>query len=243
MKVCVRIWNTETPAPFSPAVVFRRVSGFLFQWNAPQWGLVALAAGLLAGCSLDPVYQTHDAHELAGREVLFLNAPRDNSGLPAGLKERLVDQVEANLSQSPLVKRLVTRSQFLESAKGTPLANDYLVYSETLAQIGVSEIETANRLGKSQQVSLLFQVEFSLYPCDGCLEGSQAGVVGTLIDTATGEVVWRIHLSQRLDENKSMTLDERGEELTAKLLARMEATLTPRWHKLRFMGLKRLAQN
>jgi hypothetical protein len=149
----------------------------------------------------------------------------------------LVDKLESRLLASPYIGKATSRNQFrVQHAGDFKLTDDYNLLSDTLSVVGSADREQTARIGKQAGVEFLLGVQVFNVPCDNCLEGDQAAVVGQMYDARTGRLVWRVTLLsgvKRTEASVSAGLQELGDEL----VTLFNDSLRPKWQRERFRNL------
>ncbi|MDH4226076.1 MAG: hypothetical protein OEW12_10560 [Deltaproteobacteria bacterium] len=191
----------------------------------------------VSGCVSVNRYQTMNADEIPSRNVLFLEKS-SSSSLPEELSEKIVSRMEQQVAASGLFEKVVTRQEFKTAQAGNQIVQDGHTYADLLGTMAVSDPDIAFRLGEAAGAGLLFQTEAVLLNCISCKRQYRVGLIGQVVQADTGQVVWRVHISDNLDGADDPDMEPLALELAEMLIQQMETTLAPKWHRVRFNRLK-----
>ena len=191
----------------------------------------------LAACDAAPVFHPYDSHVLYGRKVLVLQ-PSYVPPVSKALHTRIVDEVEKRLTEFPYLGKVMTRKEFLETARNNrKLMRTYRLLSDTASVVGFPDRETSRELGESQDVGMLMVVQLFYIPCPQCEGSSQLALVANLIDAKSGEVLWRADFSESVPDDEPEERAEEADAMVEELFEIMAEHLSPKWHRLRFKNL------
>ena len=189
------------------------------------------------GCSTTTVYEPVGYDHLFGKRALVLEAVSQQP-LDKSIHNMVVDSFELQLSQSPNVKKVLSRADFRRLVSGDALLlRDYNVFSETLAVVGVTERTLTRRIGAAVQVDILVLVQPLFVPCNFCEDKNRFVLTGHVVDVESGHHLWRANLQKSLAVPTPESIEAAARELNEKLLDELNASFQPKWHRLRFEQL------
>ncbi len=189
-----------------------------------------------AGCSGVAVYQPYDTALINYRRTLMLDATVQPP-IKEDQAKALLAQMETGLLRSPFIATHISRAQFHERYDAKfQLRDDYTILSDTFSVVGLADREQTARIGKETDMEMLLSVQVFSIPCETCVDGDQISAVGQMLDSRTGQVVWRVTLLDSV--NKSPAAVEQGlHALSAGLVELFNNSLRPKWQRERFKNL------
>ena len=195
---------------------------------------------LAPGCATVVEYNPVDQNELYGKNVLVLESSY-TPPLPQSILATVQNRFEEELRRIPHLGTVISRQEFRAVNQGDRLVlQDYAVLSDSLSIVGLTDREITVRLRESQNVDLVAMVQVLQLPCEFCEQDSRLGIIAMLLDTATGELRWRAHLSEDIELDPSPgDLAEIADELSDELIGMLENLLEPKWHRLRFENMRK----
>ena len=177
------------------------------------------------------------ADEIQGKDILLLQTTLEPP-LPKVLYEQMMSRLEANLKASPYLGRKIMPAEVGKSSEtDIELKNDYLFYSATLSETGMSDPEISYRLGKKLNISLLTTIQLYYIPCSVCKKGDTLWMTGQLVEAETGKHLFRLNLRTSVGSDPDSVAEE-AEALIGEYLENLDQLLEPKWHRLRFNGLR-----
>ena len=195
---------------------------------------------LAPGCATIVEYNPVGQDELYGKNVLILESSYAPP-LPQSILASVQNHFEEELHRMPHLGTVISRREFRAINQGDrQILQDYAVLSDSLSIVGLTDREITVRLRESQNVDLLAMVQVLQLPCEFCEQESRLGLIAILLDTASGELRWRAHLSEEIElDTPSRELAEIADELSDELIGMLEVLLEPKWHLLRFDNLRK----
>jgi len=200
-------------------------------------GLVVMIA--VAGCGRNIEYRPFDYDYFYGRQVLILDAT-SLPPLSEDVADRVESRIEAYLSQTPHLGRVITRKAARESLTGDRATlSRYDLLSDVASVLSLAERELTLAMAKSQSVDFVATFQALHLPCPHCDKSDRVAVMAQFFEVQNARLVWRNSISRDIANDadpESVSAAIAG--ITDDLLENLEHLLKPKWQRLRFNQLK-----
>ena len=189
------------------------------------------AAVFLAGCQQVSVKHTGYYESLHGKTLLYLEADLEPP-FPEKMHAELQTRIRASIQKSPHLKKVMLADSLKNSSDPAALGYSQL-FSLTVNDTGIIDPEMAIRLGNVSGAALIATAQLYYIPCKVCENGDELWLVGQIISAVEGELLFRMHIKNPVGVNPD-DLEEEATDMVVQYLERLELTMEPKWHRLRF---------
>ena len=209
-----------------------------FKWS------ILLILFTLGGCKSIDVKDKPDFLPYMLKPVAFLSTK-----LPSNLESvwpELMYKMEQKLKKLPVLGRITGIKELNKKLDVNPkLRSAYNTYMSTLTLTGISDKEIALRLEYEFESPHFLLLDFLSFPCTKeCPSDEQWVIRLKLIEANTGDIIFRVRLAHKLDEDEQNTdsYHALAEKMISNVMAEFQAGFMVPWHRWRYEHMKKVPE-
>ena len=206
--------------------------------------LLILIPFTLGGCKSIDVKDKPDLLPYMLKPVVILStkSPRNLESV----WPELMDKMEQNLKKMPVFGKITGKKELHNGLNVNPkLRSAYKTYMSTLTLTGISDKEIALKLEDEFESPHFLLLDFLSFPCTKeCPSNEQWIIRLKLIEANTGDIIYRVRLAHKLDEDEQDTesYNALAERLISDVMAEFQAGFIVPWHRWRYEHMKKVSE-